>query len=111
MLILWTIADILIIADESDLNVYKTASKEDIGVGCCSGGKGSSGGCGVKRKVDTKDLDLNEWAGKRQLITPSVMQWLLILRQLLTRYLPLSQINENTMQCQLRSVMKTYTFM
>ena len=56
----------MIVPDRSDLNVYKTASKDGGEVGCC--GPNSSDGCGNKKRevvsADLKDVDLNEWAGK-----------------------------------------------
>lgn len=63
------ILDVMIVPDRSDLNVYKTASKDGGEVGCC--GPSSSeqtSGCGNKKRevvsADLKDLDLNKWAGK-----------------------------------------------
>ena len=73
-------ADILIVADQSDLNVYKSADKDDMNggakVGCCGPGSAKkssccSGGDGmVGEKEDGKeiDVDFNEWAGKHAII-------------------------------------------
>ncbi|KAL6715358.1 hypothetical protein ACLMJK_007624 [Lecanora helva] len=59
--------DILIILDQSDLNIYKTANEKGEAIGCC--GPVSTGCCGsgqnessTKEEVKIKDLDLNEWA-------------------------------------------------
>ena len=69
-------ADILIVADQSDLNVYKSADKDDVNsgtkVGCCGPGSAkksscSSGGDGMvgeKEDGKWKDVDYNEWAGE-----------------------------------------------
>ena len=69
-------ADILIVADQSDLNVYKSADKDDknggTNIGCCGpvSAKKSSccsgGGGNVEEKEDGewKDVDFNEWAGE-----------------------------------------------
>ncbi|KAL8816663.1 MAG: hypothetical protein Q9191_008292, partial [Dirinaria sp. TL-2023a] len=64
--------DILIIADQSDLNVYKTANKDDTKnstrPGCCGGGnEDKSPCCGsvdavVKDDGKWRDVDFNEWA-------------------------------------------------
>ena len=67
-----TDADVLIVPDRSDLNVYKTASKDGGEVGCCgpkSSSDNTTSGCGNQKKrevvsADLKDIDLNEWAGK-----------------------------------------------
>ena len=61
-------ADVLIVPDHSDLNVYRTASKDsNAEVGCCGpAGKAKSSGCGTKDVVEDAqlaDVDLNEWAG------------------------------------------------
>lgn len=65
--------DILIIPDESDLNVYKTAAKDNSGVGCCGSSESkSSSGCsgrGEVKKGEASDIDLNEWAGTQCIIT------------------------------------------
>ncbi|KAL8943426.1 MAG: hypothetical protein Q9216_001064 [Gyalolechia sp. 2 TL-2023] len=58
----------LIVADNSDLNVYKTASKDNEVLGCCGpASKSASSHCGSKdeeKKIEKqKDVDLNEWAG------------------------------------------------
>ncbi|KAL9005925.1 MAG: hypothetical protein Q9188_001339 [Gyalolechia gomerana] len=60
--------DTLIVADNSDLNVYKTASEANEVLGCCGpASKSASSCCGSKdeeKKVEKqKDIDLNEWAG------------------------------------------------
>ncbi|KAL9029930.1 MAG: hypothetical protein Q9196_001878 [Gyalolechia fulgens] len=60
--------DTLIVPDNSDLNVYKTASKDNEVLGCCGpASKSASSCCGTKdegKKVEKqKDIDLNEWAG------------------------------------------------
>ncbi|KAL8841949.1 MAG: hypothetical protein Q9170_000729 [Blastenia crenularia] len=64
--------DTLIVADHSDLNIYKTASKDNAGLGCCGpASKGASscgGGNGGEKVVEKRnDIDLNEWAGKHLL--------------------------------------------
>ena len=61
--------DILIIGDQSNLNVYKTASEDNSAVGCCGPseqGKSScqNGGDAVRLEGSLKDVDLNEWAGE-----------------------------------------------
>ena len=59
-------ADVLIVADQSDLNIYKTASKEKTALGCCSPESKVSGcNAAVKRSSKSENIDLNEWAGKR----------------------------------------------
>ena len=59
-------ADVLIVADQSDLNIYKTASKEKTALGCCSPESKASGcNAAVKRSSKSENIDLNEWAGKR----------------------------------------------
>ncbi|KAG8527772.1 uncharacterized protein KY384_007926 [Bacidia gigantensis] len=64
--------DVLIVPDQSDLNVYKTASKDDPGAsketGCCGSGCGGNVSLsGDEKSVveDAKwaDVDFNEWAG------------------------------------------------
>ena len=73
--------DILIVADQSDLNVYKSADKDDVNggtkVGCCGpvSAKKSTccggGGGVVGEKEDGKledDVDFNEWAGEHSFI-------------------------------------------
>lgn len=60
--------DIMIVGDNSDLNVYKNAGVDGTEAGCCGpvsakkqsccGGKKSDGGDDLLR-----DLDLNQWAG------------------------------------------------
>ena len=61
-------ADILLVADNSDLNVYKTADKDGKQVGCCgpaSQGKSSCSGSNTSTTNGLpEDIDLNEWAGK-----------------------------------------------
>ncbi len=59
----------MIVGDNSDLNVYKTAGVDGTEAGCCgpvSAEKPSC--CGGKKSDDGgelfKDLDLNQWAGK-----------------------------------------------
>ena len=60
---------ILIVGDESDLNVYKNA-EEGAGTGCCgpkTGDGRSSCGSGAKKAQDEKtaeDINLNKWASK-----------------------------------------------
>ena len=65
-------ADIVIVADKSDLNVYKTASENGTEVGCCgpaSQGKSSCNGDSnaIDMGKELGDVDLNEWAGKHLL--------------------------------------------
>ncbi|KAL9597363.1 MAG: hypothetical protein Q9219_005172 [cf. Caloplaca sp. 3 TL-2023] len=60
--------DIVIAADQSDLNIYKTASKDNAVLGCCGPASKSASSCGShketeSRKEKQKDIDLNEWAG------------------------------------------------
>ena len=74
--------DILIVADQSDLNVYKSTDKDDENGGtkvgccgpvsaekspCCSGGGGD---VGVKEDGEWKDVDFNKWAGEHSFICP-----------------------------------------
>ena len=73
-------ADILIVADQSDLNVYKSADEDDMNnatkVGCCGPGSAKKSPCCsgddaiVEEKEDGKwkDVDFNEWAGKHSSI-------------------------------------------
>ena len=74
-------ADILIVADQSDLNVYKSADKDDVDsvskVGCCGPGSakkstccsgGGGGMVGEKEDGKWKDVDFNEWAGEHSFI-------------------------------------------
>ena len=68
-LIRTTNLDILIVADKSDLNVYKTANVDGKEVGCCgSAGQAKSsckgGNDAVEMGGELEDIDLNEWAGK-----------------------------------------------
>ena len=62
--------DTLIVSDNSDLNVYKTADTAgSAGLGCCGPTESTkTSSCGgsksTKQKTDVADLDLNEWAGK-----------------------------------------------
>ena len=65
--------DILIVADQSDLNVYRTANKDGMenstGAGCCGNaneevssafGTNDSG----EKDGELANIDFNEWAGK-----------------------------------------------
>ena len=73
-------ADILIVADQSDLNVYKSADEDDVNgaakVGCCGPGSAKKSSCGnggggiVAEKEDGefKDVDYNEWAGEHSFL-------------------------------------------
>ncbi len=62
------IADVLIVADQADLNVYKTANQDDVKdgakVGCCGPGSGEKSSCGSSGDGAGWDVDFNEWAGK-----------------------------------------------
>ena len=67
----------MIVPDRSDLNVYKTASKDGGEVGCCGpSSSGKTNGCGSKKRevvdADLKDVDLNEWAGKSEICPMSI---------------------------------------
>ena len=69
-------ADILIVTDQSDLNVYKSADKDDVNggtkVGCCGPGSAKKPSCcgvgdgmaGEKEDGKEIDVDFNEWAGE-----------------------------------------------
>ena len=73
-------ADILIVADQSDLNIYKSADKDDMDsgtkVGCCGPGSakkspccsGGDGMVGEEEDGKWKDVDFNEWAGEHSFI-------------------------------------------
>ena len=61
----------MIVGDDSDLNVYKTAGGEGTDIGCCgpinTKQPSCSGGKGHDREAEQlKDLDLNEWAGEME---------------------------------------------
>ncbi|KAL9114687.1 MAG: hypothetical protein Q9227_001365 [Pyrenula ochraceoflavens] len=62
-------ADILIAPDQSDLNVYKTASNGTTEVGCCgrSSQKAQTGCCGggtvAEKGNELDNINLNELAG------------------------------------------------
>lgn len=67
------IADTLIVADQSDLNVYKTANKDDkkssVGAGCCGPGSKEKSPCyssddTVRGDGKWRDVNFNEWAGE-----------------------------------------------
>ena len=62
------VADILIVADQSDLNVYKSADKDDMEngakAGCCGPGSAKKSPCYSSDDAVGKDVDFNEWAGK-----------------------------------------------
>lgn len=60
--------DTLIVADNSDLNVYKTASKNNEVLGCCGPASKSTWSCSGSKNEEKKvekqtDIDLNKWAG------------------------------------------------
>lgn len=72
-----TIADILIVADRSDLNVYKTAKKDDkrntADAGCCGAGSEGKPSCYSSDDVSGEDgkwgdVDFNEWAGEHSFV-------------------------------------------
>ena len=62
------VADILIVADQSDLNVYKSADKDDMKNGakaaCCGPGSAKKSPCYSADDAVGKDVNFNEWAGK-----------------------------------------------
>ena len=71
------IADILIVADQSDLNVYKITSKDDMknstGAGCCGTGSEEKSSCysgddAVGEDGKWSNVDFNEWAGKHSFV-------------------------------------------
>ena len=65
-------ADVMIVGDQSDLNVYKTAGEDGGEVGCCGPAKkkeealGCGGGGAETNETNGKleDVNLNEWAGE-----------------------------------------------
>ena len=61
--------DVLVVADHSDLNVYKTADENGTQLGCCGPSKQGKSSCngnndGIEIGKELADIDLNEWAGK-----------------------------------------------
>ena len=61
----------MIVGDNSDLNVYKTASVDGTEAGCCGPVSAKTPSCCGGKKADggdelLRDLDLNQWAGKLQ---------------------------------------------
>lgn len=61
--------DALIVADNSDLNVYKTSSKDNEVLGCCGPASKSASSCSASKNEEKevekqKDINLNQWAGK-----------------------------------------------
>ena len=62
------VADVLIVPDQSDLNVYKSADKDDMKngakAGCCGPGSAKNSPCYSAGDAVGKDVDFNEWAGK-----------------------------------------------
>lgn len=62
-------ADILIVADQSDLNVYKSADKDNMKngakAGCCGSGSAKKSPCYSGDNAVGKDVNFNEWAGKQ----------------------------------------------
>ena len=62
------IVDILIVPDQTDLNIYKTTSDDNTGIGCCGSGCNGKQSCAsndvVKKDGKTRDIDLNKWASK-----------------------------------------------
>ena len=88
--------DILIVADQSDLNVHKTASQGSTGIGCCGStgqGKPSCSGNNDAVKMDGKldKVDLNEWAGENSPFAEYAARVKLIFVQAHSRYTPSSQ--------------------
>ena len=72
---IWGVADVMIVGDQSDLNVYKTASTDGEEVGCCGPASKkatscSDGSTSGGRDDELKDLDLNEWAGEFLIVDP-----------------------------------------
>lgn len=65
-------ADILIVADQSDLNVYKSADKDDMEngakAGCCGSGSAKKSPCYSGDNAVGKDVNFNEWAGKQSFV-------------------------------------------
>ncbi|KAI4191096.1 MAG: hypothetical protein L6R41_000317 [Letrouitia leprolyta] len=60
--------DALIVADNSDLNVYKTSSKDNEVLGCCGPASKSASSCSASKNEEKevekqKDINLNQWAG------------------------------------------------
>ena len=60
--------DTMIIPDDSDLNVYKTANKDGAEAGCCGPSSSGKSSCSSKKAPANKaasveNADLNEWAG------------------------------------------------
>lgn len=91
--------DTLIVADNSDLNVYKTASEANEVLGCCGpASKSASSCCGSKdeeKKVEKqKDIDLNEWAGKCSPSFIALCREKLTTVQAHTRYMPSNRRTE-----------------
>ena len=67
------IVDILIVADQSDLNVYQSANKDDMKnstkAGCCGPNSAGKSPCSssddmVGQNGKWRDVDFNEWAGE-----------------------------------------------
>ena len=74
--LIWVmIADILIVADQNDLNVYKTANKDGMKnsteAGCCGPGSEEKSPCYsgvVGEDGKWRDIDFNEWAGEHSFV-------------------------------------------
>ena len=82
----------MIVGDNSDLNVYKTAGVDGTEAGCCGPVSAKKQSCCGGKKSDEgdellRDLDLNQWAGKLLLSFSSLKRWKLTFRQALSRYL------------------------
>lgn len=87
-----SVVDIMIVGDNSDLNVYKTAGVDGTEAGCCGPVSTKKPSCCGGKKTDgedelLKDLDLNQWAGKPLLSFTPMERWKLTFRQALSRYL------------------------
>ena len=101
-LIRTTNSDILIVADKSDLNVYKTANVDGKEVGCCgSAGQAKSscngGNDAVEMGGELEDIDLNEWAGKILPFYQICCAKQLMFMQAHTKYMPSDQrVEKNT---------------
>lgn len=71
------VADITIVGDNSDLNVYKTAGVDGTDAGCCGPVSANKSSCCGGKETDggdelSRDLDLNHWAGK---LLPIPRRW------------------------------------
>lgn len=82
----------MIVGDNSDLNVYKTAGVDGSEAGCCGPVSTKKPSCCGGKKSDEgdellRDLDLNQWAGKQLLSFSSMERWKLTFRQALSKYL------------------------